>query len=296
MLGAVLLGLVLAVRGCGGQGEQAAPAAAANRAPERRELPRGGRRIFPDHRVVAFYGSPADEQLGVLGIGSPASAARRLERVARGYARPRRPALPAFELISTVAAAAPGDDGRHRLHVAPAVIDRYLRAARRARALLVLDVQPGRGDFLSEARRLERWLRQPDVGLALDPEWHVGPGEVPGQVIGSVNAAEVNAVSAYLAGLVNRHDLPEKLLVVHQFTEDMVSDRSALRRRPGIALTMNADGFGDRADKVAKYTQLRRLTPALPRGFKLFYEEDENLMAPDNVLSLRPPPDLVVYE
>ena len=31
-------------------------------------------------------------------------------------------------------------------------------------------------------------------------------------------------------------------------------------------------------------------------GFKLFYEEDTNLMSPRQVLALRPPPDIVVYE
>ena len=145
------------------------------------------------------------------------------------------------------------------------MIDRYLRAAGGAKALLVLDIQPGRGDFLAEARRLERWLAQPDVGLALDPEWRVGPSEVPGKVIGSVSAEEVNAVSGYLAGLVRRHDLPEKLFVLHQFTDDMLRDKARIARRRGLATTVNIDGFGGPPDQAREVPRLHRRAAAFPR-------------------------------
>jgi len=297
-LAGLLVVVVLALRSCGAGDAQPAPAptpAAARPVPEL-QLPRGGRRIFPDYRVVAFYGAPGNERLGVLGIGSPDQAAKRLRRVARGYAKKSRPALPAFELISTIAAQAPGDGALHRIHQSDDVIARYLRAARKAKALLVLDIQPGRGDFLSEAMRLERWLRQPDVGIALDPEWHVGQDEVPGQVIGSVTADEVNEVSAYVSRLVTEHDLPEKLFVVHQFTSGMIANKDRVLRRPGLAVTMNVDGFGDRPNKLSKYAQFTSELTRFNDGFKLFYEEDTNLMSPGAVLALRPPPDLVVYE
>ena len=297
VLAGVILSPVVLIRSCGAdEAEPSSAAAPAAAEPAPTQLPRGGRRIFPDHRVVAFYGAPQSGRLGVLGIGSPARAGQRLLRVARGYARKTRPVLPAFELISTIAAAAPGDDGLHRMHQSDAVIGRYLRAARRIKALLVLDIQPGRGDFVSEARRLERWLREPDVGIALDPEWHVGPGELPGQVIGSVTADEVNAVSDYVARIVAEHNLPEKLFVVHQFTRGMIQGKERVVRRPGLAITMNVDGFGDRPNKISKYKLFTSELARFHDGFKLFYEEDTNLMSPGAVLDLRPPPDLVVYE
>jgi hypothetical protein len=292
-LAATTAGMFAGARAGDGGG---AAARAAPPAPAPEQLPGGGRRLFPDRRVVAFYGAPQDPQLGVLGVGTPRQAAAKLRRVARRYSRRSRPALPAFELLATIAAAHPGPDGLYRLHQPDDVIDRYLRAARRIGALLVLDIQPGRGDFLGEARRLERWLREPDVGLALDPEWHVGPTEVPGGVIGSVTAAEVNAVSAYVAGLVTAADLPEKLFVVHQFTSGMVDGKASVLRRPGLAVTMNADGFGGRAVKRQKYHVFTAEAARFHDGFKLFYEEDVDLMGPGDVLRLRPPPDLVVYE
>lgn len=297
VLAGLLLAIVLALRSCGvvaGEGNAAAVPPAP--APLVAQLPGGGRRIFPDHRVVAFYGAPQSPRLGVLGIGTPAHAAARLKRVVRAYERRSRPVLPAFELIATIATAGPGDGGLHRVHQAPATIERYLRAARRVNALLVLDVQPGRGDFLSEARLLQQWLLQPDVGLALDPEWHVGTQEIPGRTIGSVSADEVNAVSSYLSDLVGKHDLPQKLFVVHQFTNGMIDGKERVARRPGLAVTMNVDGFGTPAEKVSKYRAFTAEAARFDDGFKLFYEEDTNLMSPGAVLALGPPPDLVIYE
>jgi len=260
------------------------------------ELPGGGRRLFPDRRVVAFYGAPQAAALGVLGIGTPAQAGRKLLRQARPYARKTRPVLPAMELIATIANRDPGRDGLYRTRQPAAVIDRYLRAARRIDALLVLDIQPGRAGFLSEMRRLRPWLREPDVGLALDPEWHVAEGQVPGQVIGSVDAGVVDEISRELAGIVREHRLPEKLLIVHQFTENMIRNKARLQRHAGVALTINVDGFGDRPNKISKYEAFTSEAARFHDGFKLFYEEDTNLMSPGAVLALRPPPDVVVYE
>jgi hypothetical protein len=260
------------------------------------ELPRGGRRIFPDWRVVAFYGAPQDQELGVLGIGRPARASRRLARQARAYGIAGRPVLPAFELIATIVQAAPGDDGDYAQRQSPAVIRRYLRAARRAKALLILDIQPGQASFEKEVRALRPFLKEPDVSLALDPEWSMDPGEVPGQSIGSTDAATINAVGRTLSRIIREDDLPQKLLVIHRFTSDMIENEGRLRSYPGVALTVNVDGFGDRPNKISKYREFTRGRRDRHHGFKLFYREDLNLMTPQRVMRLRPRPELVVYE
>ena len=179
-LGVLLLivaGAVALLAGGGGGTPAKQPASAKKpAAPKLAELPRGGRELLPDRRIVAYYGAPQDDELGALGIGTPAHAARRLERQARPYATEGRPVLPAMELIAVTAAAHPGEGERYNTRQDASIIDRYHRAARKAKALLVLDIQPGRSDFFTEARRLERWLKEPDVGLALDPEWRMGPG------------------------------------------------------------------------------------------------------------------------
>jgi hypothetical protein len=302
-LAAAVVLVVLAVKGIGGGGGEpvrpgagtgaaAAPAAT----PTPKELPRGGRTILPHFRVVAYYGAPQDDELGALGIGTPDQAVRRLERQAKAYASAGgRPVMPVLELIAVVAAGDPGEGGRYNLRQSDSVIRRYLAAARRAKALLVLDVQPGRSDFFTEVTRLRRWLRKPDVGLALDPEWRVTDGQVPGQVIGRVDARELNATTAWLAQLSARNRLPEKLVIIHQFTDDMV-DETQLRPRDGEAIVLNADGFGSRPVKVSKYRRFTRQAPGFEQGFKLFYKEDVGMMTPRQVLRLKPPPDVVVYE
>jgi hypothetical protein len=293
---ALVVGVSMLLGGGAGSESNTAEAETETDAAKPPELPRGGRTIFPRFRVVGFYGAPQDDELGELGIGTPDQAAKRLEKQARPYAGRNREVLPAMELIAVVAAGAPHDDQMYRFRQSNAVIRRYLRAARRHKALLLLDIQPGRADFMSEVRRLEPFLRQPDVSLALDPEWHVGPTEIPGQVIGSVEASDVNEVADYLAGIVREHDLPEKLLVIHQFTNDMVRNKAQLREPEGVALTLNVDGFGTAPVKVSKYHEFARQRPRAHRGFKLFYREDSGLMSPRAVLRLRPPPELVVYE
>jgi helix-turn-helix protein len=259
-------------------------------------LPGGGRTIFPGHRVVAYYGAPISAQLGILGEGSPSSMAARLGLQAAAFDSPRRPVLPAMELIATVASRAPGDDVSYRFRLSPDVVDRYLQAARKSGALLIIDVQPGRERFLPEVEIYERWLKEPDVSLALDPEWRVGPDELPGQHLGSVDAEEINQVADYLARIVKENNLPQKLLVIHQFTESMITSRSAVKNPQGLAVVFDIDGVGGRAIKIQKYKYLSRGTERFHTGIKLFYRHDVDLMTPNIVVKLRPKPDLVIYQ
>jgi hypothetical protein len=280
--------------GAGAKGENSSRAGTTQAKPI--ELPGGGRRLFPDRRVVAFYGNPRDDELGALGIGTPAQAGRRLIAQAKPYDLKARPVLPAMELITTVATAAPGEAGLYRDHMSFGKIRSYLKAARKVNALLVLDIQPGRGQFGPEIERLKTFLREPDVGLALDPEWHVRADQLPGQVIGSTDADVVNAAARYLAKIVREDKLPEKLLIVHRFTDNMIARADRLRAVPGVQTVINVDGFGGTSVKVAKYHAFVKSTPHLRRGFKLFYKEDVKTMSPKSVMALSPRPDVVVYE
>lgn len=259
------------------------------------ELPRGGREIFPAHRIVANYGNAESTAMGVLGETAPEQAAAALEVVAAPFAQPDRPVLPAFELIVSVAQASPGSDGNYSVPTDPALVQRWLDAARAARMLLILDIQPGSSPFLPEVQRFESFLRQPDVGLALDSEWRMQPGQIPGQQIGSVDAAEVNEVSAWLADIVREERLPEKLFVLHQFTHSMITNRPAVVDQPGLATLFHIDGFGGRDIKLKKYDALKA-TPPFANGFKLFYDEDTDIFAPADVLAMSPVPDLITYQ
>ncbi len=164
--------------------------------------------ILPANRVLAIYGAP---QLGSTALGerSPRKAARLAVRQARPYERKSdRPVIPALDLIGVVANSTPGSDRRYRTRQPPELIDAYLAAARRAGARLMLDVQPARSPIVKEIAYLKPWLSQPDVDLAIDPEWNVGRHGVPGQTVGSVTARDLNAASRAIRRIVKRNDLP----------------------------------------------------------------------------------------
>jgi hypothetical protein len=251
--------------------------------------------LFPGRRIVALYGNDVAAALGVLGEQPPAEAADRLARVAQPFEAGDRPVQGAFELIATIATSGPGSDGLYRSVSSEAHVQRYLDVARERGLLLILDIQPGRSDFLTEVRRYDRFLRDPIVHVALDPEWRMGPDQVPGQVVGQVDATEVNAVARHLASIVAAEGLPDKLLVVHQFQDRMLTNRPLLVQPPGVVVAIHMDGFGTQEQKLATYGVVRA-EPPLWNGFKLFYDEDIDMFTPAEVLALDPVPDLVTYQ
>ncbi|HEY3209913.1 MAG TPA: helix-turn-helix domain-containing protein [Actinomycetota bacterium] len=296
LVGMVGLSARMVARALGGEGGARKAALTGEAAAKGRpELPRGGRRLFPGHLVVALYGSPLTHRLGRLGLGPPSFAAEALRDQARAY-EGTRPVLPALEVVSTVARGRPGPDGSYTNLLSEDRIEAYLAQARALRGLLIIDIQPGRRSFADDVTRYESFLEEPDVGLALDPEWRVGPGEIPGRQVGRVTAAEVNQVIDYLAAIVRRHDLPQKLLVIHQFTPLMINDRHRLHVPPEIALTFDIDGVGGRTAKIANYEDLAVGPRGSHQGIKLYYTRDVGLIAPWEILSLQPQPDLVVYQ
>lgn len=233
-------------------------------------------------------------------MGDLGARAKAVQSYADKYEKDRK-VLPVFELIAVVVQGAPGADGKSRRRVPESVVDEYLRGARAARALLLLNIQPGHSDFLTEAKYFEKYLREPDVGLALDPEWEVKGKDRPGKVYGQTTGKEINDVSTYLAGIVAAGELPEKVLVFHQVNLHVVKDEASIVAQPGVVLVKGVDGLGPKGAKITTYNLL---TKALPNhvhaGFKLFFEEDTangwQLMSPNEVLGLKPVPEYVMYE
>ena len=290
--------------------ESSAPSAATSGTPTARPtesaddgptLPRGGRELFPKYRLVGYAGLTGSKTLGRLGTGPLDQRVRELERRARPYAK-GRDILPVLEVIATVVQGSAGRDGKYRVRISDKQIATYLKAARKRKALLLLNIQPGRSEFLPEAKAFERWLREPDVGVALDPEWAMDAGQRPGGAYGHTTGAELNRTAAYLAQLVKRHDLPEKVMVYHQVAASVVRRESGLKAHDGVAIVKSVDGLGPPGPKINTYRVVNRTTPKhVHAGFKLFFTEDRRgrtgrLMTPREVLALRPRPEYVMYE
>jgi hypothetical protein len=248
---------------------------------------------------VGYAGLTGAKTLGRLGTGPLDARVAEIERRARPYAAGRQ-ILPVVEVITTIVQGSPGRDGRYRTRLPDAKIATYLAAARRHGAVLLLDIQPGRADFLDEVKAYEKWLRQPDVGVALDPEWAMDSGQVPGRVFGHTTGQELDSVAAYLSRLVARYRLPEKIMVYHQLAPGIVRQEARLKAHRGVAIVKSVDGIGTRAAKTHTYRQVNKTTPSFVHpGFKLFFDEDGThgkLMTPAQVLALKPRPEYVLYE
>jgi hypothetical protein len=209
--------------------------------------------------------------------------------------------LPVVEVIATVVQASPGRDGKYRERLTDAQIATYHKAARTHRAVMLLNLQPGQSEFITEAKAFEKWLKEPDVGVALDPEWAMDPGQRPGGLYGHTTGAELDEVARYLATLVKRYGLPEKVMVYHQVARSVVREESGLKDHKGVAVIKSVDGLGPRGSKKKTYRVVNRTTPKFVHaGFKLFFTEDREgggrLMTPKEVLSLKPRPEYVMYE
>jgi hypothetical protein len=259
-------------------------------------LPGGGRQVFGNRRfLAAYYGTAGTGVLGVLGETGPDAAYKRIVKAGKPYRRPGEQVLPVFELIVAVADAVPGPDGDYSHDTAHSLVQPYIDAAHRHGALLVLDIQPGRSDFLTVAKRWQWALEDPYVGLALDPEWRMGPSEVPGRTIGRVSAREVNKVSRWLSRITETERLPEKLFLLHQFRASMLPDIGKVKRRDGLAMVQHVDGFGSPAQKLATYAAVAR-PRQFSMGFKLFYDEDTPRMKAAAVRRIRPAVRFVSFQ
>jgi hypothetical protein len=259
-------------------------------------LPHGANKIFGvDRFLVAYYGTAGTGALGVLGEDDPDRIIGRLTRAAKPFARKGSPTQAVFELIVTIADAGPGKDGDYSHDVARADVQRYIDAAHEHDALLLLDVQPGRANFLDVAKRWGWALKDPYVGLALDPEWRMGKHGVPGRRIGSVGADEVNRTAAWLRNLVKQNSLPQKLFVLHQFRTDMIHDIGRIKPRQGLVMVQHVDGFGTPSQKLDTFHAVARPGQFL-MGFKLFYDEDIHRMTAADVRRIRPKVRFVSFQ
>jgi hypothetical protein len=265
------------------------------------ELPAGAA-LLPARRIVAFYGNPQSERMGILGELPPDQMLAKLDREVAAWERadPSTPVIPALHMIATVAAGDPGADGMYRIRQPRRVIERVLQWADRGDAIVFLDIQPGRSTVQAELPRLLPYLERPDVHLALDPEWSMGPNGLPGRSIGSLDVSAINYAIDELAKLVEAHDLPPKVLVVHRFTQDMVRNLGRLDPDPRVQVVLNMDGWGPPATKVASYRNFVAPAPVDFKGFKLFYKNDtrggSRMMTPADVLRLDPTPIYIQYQ
>lgn len=269
------------------------------------ETPGGGFHILPKEgvrRYLAYYGHPATDGLGVLGEQGPAETLEKMQGFVEDYGADGAQVIPTFEMIASVASAGPTDDGDYSYEWPVETFQPWVDFAADNDMYVILDLQPGRDDFLSQAVQYEELLRRPHVGLALDPEWRLEDHQVHLEQIGSVSAAEVNEVIDWMADLVRDNGLPQKMLIVHQFRMAMITERENLKHRPEIQVVIQMDGEGGPGGEATKDATYNTITAGTEDahwawGWKNFFDEDEpGPPPPENVIRKVPPLTYISYQ
>lgn len=263
------------------------------------ELPGGTQLVFESKRYIALYGSPITPALGLLGEQDVPATVARADEMAEPYRELTDDTIvPAQEIIVTVAAGQPGDDGNYSNEGPIEWFILLIEAAGDAGQYVILDFQPGRTDFLTQVKQYEELLAYPHVGIALDPEWRLGPDEMPLTRIGHVEIEEVNEVVNYLADYVQENNLPQKMIILHQFQMQMIRDRDQLdQSRSEVALLIHADGQGSQPAKADTWYALHQDAPeGIAWGWKNFIDEDLPMLTPEETFAVEPMPEFVSYQ
>ncbi len=259
--------------------------------------------ILPKKRIVAYYGNPFSKKMGVLGEYPKEEMLRRLKGEAEKWAKadPSHPVQPALHLIAVVAQGQAGPSGKYRMVMPEKTINDVYGWAHEANAILFIDIQTGHDDIRTLLPRFEWILKNPDVHLAIDPEFNLAKnGKVPGSQIGTCDAGDVNYVSDFLRNVVKKYNLPPKIFIVHRFTRYMVTNAKQIALHPEVQIVMNMDGWGAPWLKRDTYKAYIVKEPVEYTGFKLFYHNDtkkgDPLLTPQEVLRLNPTPIYIQYQ
>lgn len=258
--------------------------------------------LLPFRRIVAYYGNFYSTRMGVLGEYEEDVMLEKLRATVAAWnaADPTTPVIPAIDYIAVTAQESP-IDGTYRARMPEKEIDKALDLASRVSGIVILEIQVGLSTLQSELPLLEKYFKKPNVHLALDPEFSMKTGDKPGDVIGTFNAADINYAAEYLAKLVRDNDLPPKVLVVHRFTQNMVTGYRNIRPLPEVQIVMDMDGWGSPAKKLNTYNTFIATEPVQFTGFKIFYKNDlkspsTRLLTPTELLKLHPIPIFIQYQ
>jgi hypothetical protein len=258
--------------------------------------------ILPYKRVVAFYGNLYSKRMGILGELPKEAMLKKLKATAEQWqlADPDTPTLPALHYIAITAQSKPGKNGKYRLRMPFRQIDTIVSWANSIHGIVFLDVQIGQSTIEEEVNTLIPYLKLPNVHLAIDPEFAMKNGEVPGSRIGTLSHKDINSAVDILKNEVRAHNLPPKILVVHRFTKAMVTDYQNIEACPEVQVVMNMDGFGNKALKRSSYRMAIYREPVQFAGFKLFFKNDTKgrqlLYTPEELLQFRPKPIYIQYQ
>ncbi len=222
-------------------------------------------------------------------------ALRNLRRDYEAHVQGGKFIIPTYHIITTVADNFEGPDGDYNHWLDWGIIQAWLAAAKEQGFAVILDIQPGHASIEDEFERLWGLMYDPHVHLAVDPEFIMNNGGVPGETLGSMTAEQINWIQARLNGVGAEIGM-NKVLIIHQFEDSMITNKEQIQNFPFVELVIDADGFGIPGTKIVDYNQYAAEPGFEYGGFKLFYDWDVPLMTPADVMSLSPQPSVIIYQ
>ncbi|MDB5266095.1 MAG: hypothetical protein JWM39_808 [Parcubacteria group bacterium] len=259
--------------------------------------------LLPDHRIIAYYGNFYSTKMGILGQNPPSVMIPQLQAVVAKWnaADPSTPAIPAIDYIAVTAQGSPGADNKYRFRMPPDQVNEAISLANQVHGIVILDIQIGDSNLQTELPLLTPYLKQANVHLAIDPEFAMHNGAVPGSVVGTFSSADINYAATFLQKIVQDNNLPPKILVVHRFTQNMVTGYQNIKPLPEVQIVMDMDGWGSPAKKLNTYQTFIASQPVQFTGFKLFYKNDlkppsTRMLTPSELLKLTPQPLFIQYQ
>ena len=255
--------------------------------------------LVANNTILAYYGSPLSDKMGILGLYPKEKIAEMLKEMASQYdqVNGKDGVIPAFYII--YGTCWPGGEIGY---LDDKILLDYIRFAQSMGMLVFIDHQIGKYSLRAAMDKILPFLRYPNVHLAIDPEWRTLS---PMKEIGSITASELNDAQNYMDEYIRANDIPGiRMLVVHQFADKMIQSREeVISHRDRVILIHTADGFGAPRLKKATYQRNADAENMPVKGFKLFFKSDfalagfdMPLMSPSEVMQLDPRPSLIIYQ
>lgn len=260
--------------------------------------------LLPFKRIIAYYGNLYSKGMGILGELPEPQMIEKLQNEVKKWnaADTTTEAIPALHYIAVTAQKDPGKNKKYRLRMPFHQIDKVIEMANKINGIVFIDIQVGHSTLQEEIPALETYLKMPNVHLGIDAEYSMKSGHVPCVAIGTFDATDVNYAIKYLSDLVQKGNIPPKMLIVHRFTDGMITNSRKIQPTPEVQVVMHMDGFGDRPKKESSYNSYISRQPVQFTGFKIFYKNDAQLssnkrvMSPAEVLNLYPKPIYIQYQ
>lgn len=261
--------------------------------------------------IVALYGRPHVKTMGILGKQPLAQTIQMAKQKAKMYEKALgdgKHVTPGFDLIYEMATASPGADGKYVITLSHKVLLEYITEAQKNGIVVFIDVQLGKKSPAQAVKPLLKYLKYDNVHIAVDPEFSVDNLSVrPGKKIGSITGQQINEVQHMMRDYIKSNGIKDdKILMIHMFTQHMVTNKKAIQYTDRVHLAMHLDGHGSPSLKIKTYNGLYTHARAglVTGGFKVFYKQDKPRMNPRQVLGLekangklvRDMPKIITYQ